>query len=83
MDGMETKMLEVSVGVPRQLWDRVELAAQDDSTTVAAMVAEALARHLSLRARLRTVEAWAWQGGTVDFDELAEVDAVFDSTGCA
>jgi predicted transcriptional regulator len=83
MDGMETKMHEVSVGVPRQLWDRVESAAQDDSTTGSAMVAEALARYLSLRARLRTVEAWAGQGGAADFDELAEADLNLDSTGCA
>ena len=82
MDAMETKMLEVSLGVPRQLWDRVELAAQDDSTTVAAMVAEALARHLSLRARLRSVEAWAWPDGVVEFDELAEADPVFEASGC-
>ena len=79
---METKMLEVSVGVPRQLWDRVESAAQDDSTTVSAVVAEALARHLSLRARLRSVESWAWQGGVADLEELAEVDPVFEATGC-
>jgi len=82
MDGMETKMLEVSVGVPRQLWDRVESAAQDDSTTVSAMVADALARHLALRARLRSVEAWGGQGGTVELEELAEVDPVFEATGC-
>ena len=83
MDRMETKMLDVSVGVPRQLWDGVELAAQDDSTTVSAVVAEALARHLALRARLRSVEAWAWQaGGAADFDELADVDPAFEATGC-
>ena len=83
MDGMETKMLEVSLGVPRQLWDRVESAAQDDSTTVAALVAEALARDLSRRARLRSVEAWAWPDGAARFEELAEVDLVFEAAGCA
>jgi hypothetical protein len=82
MDAMES-MLEVSVGVPRQLWDRVELAAQDDSTTVAAMVAEALKQHLSCRARLRSVDAWAWQAVGADYDELAEVDAAMDSVGCS
>jgi len=55
---METKP-EFSVGIPRQLWNRVELAAQDDSVSIAAMVEEALNQHLSCRARLRTVESWA------------------------
>jgi len=80
---METKMLEVSVGVPRQLWDRVELAATDDSTTISTVVAEALAQHLARRARLRSVEAWGRQGGVSDYDELAEVDPVFEAAGCA
>ena len=83
MDGMES-MLEVSVGIPRQLWDRVELAAQDDSVAAAAMVAEALEQHLSCRARLRSVEAWAhWQAAGADYDELAEVDPNFDIAGCS
>jgi hypothetical protein len=83
MDGMETKMLEVSLGVPRQLWDHVELAARDDSTPVSALVAEALAQHLARRARLRSVEAWARLGGAAEFDELAEADPVFEAAGCA
>ena len=82
MDAMES-MLEVSVGIPRQLWDRVELAAQDDSVTVAAMVAQALNQHLSCRARIRSVESWAWQGIGADYDELAEVDPRMDSVGCS
>lgn len=81
MDAMES-MLEVSVGIPRQLWDRVELAAQDDGVTVAAIVAEALNQHLSCRARIRSVESWAWQGTGADYDELAEVDPLMDSVGC-
>jgi len=83
MYGMETKMLEVSVGVPRQLWDRVELAATDDSTTISTVVAEALAQHLARRARLRSVEAWGRPGGVSEYDELAEVDPVFEAAGCA
>jgi hypothetical protein len=82
MDGMES-MLEMSVGIPRQLWDRVELAAQDDSVSVAAMVAEALNQHLSCRARIRSVETWTWQGSGADCDELAEVDPHMDSVGCS
>ncbi len=82
MDAMES-MLEVSVGVPRRLWDLVELAAQDDSVTVAAMVARALNRHLSCRARIRSVESWAWQGIGADCDELAEVDPASDIAGCS
>ena len=81
MDAMES-LLEVSVGVPRQLWDRVELAAQDDSVTVAAVVAKALNQHLSCRARLRSVDTWAWQGA--EYDELlAEADSGFESVGCS
>lgn len=83
MDGMETKMPEVPVGVPRRLWHRVELAAQHDSTTVAALVAEALAQHLSRRARLRSVEAWTWPDDAAGLDELVEADPVFEATGCA
>ncbi|HET9171650.1 MAG TPA: hypothetical protein VFN97_19575 [Actinospica sp.] len=82
MDAMES-MLEVSVGIPHQLWDRVELAAQDDSVSVAAMVAEALNQHLSCRARLRSVESWAWRGTGADYDELAEVDPELDNLGCS
>ncbi|HWG28222.1 hypothetical protein [Actinospica sp.] len=82
MDGMES-MLEVSVGIPRQLWDRVELAAQDESVTAAAIVAEALEQHLSCRARLRSVEAWARRHASgADYEELVEVDPNFDVAGC-
>ncbi|HTJ68902.1 MAG TPA: hypothetical protein VL551_15315 [Actinospica sp.] len=76
-------LLEVSVGIPRQLWNRVELAAQDDSVPVEAMIAEALNQHLSCRARLRSVETWAWRGVGTDYDELAEPDPNFDITGCS
>ena len=82
MDAMES-MHEVSVGVPRQLWDHVELAAQNDSVSAAAMVAEALKQHLSCRARLRSVEAWAWQAAGTAHEELAEVDPSFDIAGCS
>jgi hypothetical protein len=82
MDGMDM-MLEVSVDVPNQLWNRAELAARDDGTTVSAMLAEALDRHLACRARLRSVEAWTRQGAAAGFDELAEVDPAFEAAGCA
>lgn len=85
MDGMET-MLEVSLDVPGQLWNRVELAAQDDGKTISAMLAEALAQHLACRARLRSVEAWArWddEAGLGGFDELAEADPAFEAVGCS
>lgn len=82
MDAMET-MLEVSVGIPRRLWDRVELAAQDDSVTISAMVAEALNQHLSCRARIRTVEAWAWQATVADNDQAAEAEPVLDIAACS
>jgi len=29
------------------------------------------------------VEVWAWSGGGADFDELADVDPVFEAAGCA
>jgi hypothetical protein len=83
MDRMETKMLEVSVDVPGQLWNRAELAAQDEGTTVSAVLAEALVQHLACRARLRSVEAWARSGAATDFDELAEADPAFEAAGCA
>jgi hypothetical protein len=82
MDAMES-MQDVSVGIPSQLWDRVELAAQDDSVTVAAVVAQALDQHLSCRARMRSVESWAWLGTGADYDELAEVDPNMDIAGCS
>ena len=82
MDRMETKMLEVSVDVPGQLWNRAELAAQDDGTTVSAVLAEALVQHLACRARLRSVEAWA-RSAAAEFDELAEADPAFEAAGCA
>lgn len=83
MDGMESSMFEMVVGVPRQLWNRLESAAHDDSVTVSAMVAEALNQHLSCRARIRSVEAWAWSGTAADYDELAQIDPAFEATGCA
>jgi hypothetical protein len=79
---MET-MLEVAVDLPGQLWNRAELAAQDEGMTVSAMLAEALAQHLACRARLRSVETWARQGAAADYDDLAEVDAAFEAAGCA
>jgi len=82
MDGMES-MVEVSVGVPADLWSRVETAAADDCTTPSAMLVEAVCRHLSRRARLRSVSAWAWGAAGAEFDELAEVDLSLDLTGCA
>ncbi|MBR7825270.1 hypothetical protein KDK95_03050 [Actinospica sp. MGRD01-02] len=65
---METKP-EVSVGIPRQLWNRVELAARDERVPVAAMVEEAINQHLSCRARLRTVASWAGEEAGVEFGE--------------
>jgi hypothetical protein len=82
MDGMES-MVEVSVGVPAELWARLEMAAADDCTSSAALVVEALGQHLSRRARLRSVSAWAWDTPAAGFDALAEVDSVLDVTGCA
>lgn len=78
-------MIEVSVGVPAQLWARVEAAAADDRVAPAALLVDALTQHLSCRARLRSVSAWAWSqeasGG--ECDASAEVDPAFDATGCA
>lgn len=76
-------MIEVSVGVPAQLWARVEAAAADDRMAPAAMLAEALTQHLSCRARLRSVSAWAEGGPGAGGHALAEVDPAFDATGCA
>lgn len=83
MDRMES-MIEVSVGVPAQLWARVESAATDDATSPEELLADALSQHLSRRARLRSVSAWAWDAAGVGaFDDLAEADPAFDATGCA
>jgi hypothetical protein len=79
---MET-MLEVAVDLPGQLWNRAELAAQDEGMTVSAMLAEALAQHLACRARLRSVEAWTRRGEAAEYDELAEVDPAFEAVGCS
>jgi predicted transcriptional regulator len=84
MDGMVESMVEVSVGVPAELWARLEAAAADDCTSSAALLVEALSQHLSCRARLRSVSAWAWDAaGVGEFDGLAEVDPLLDVTGCA
>jgi hypothetical protein len=80
MDAMES-MVEVSVGVPAELWARFETAAADDCLSPAALLAEALSQHLSRRARLRSVSTW--DAAQTGFDELAEVDPAFDATGCA
>jgi hypothetical protein len=82
MDRMES-MVEVSVGVPADLWSRVQTAAADDCTTPSALLVEAVCRHLSRRARLRSVSAWAWDGAAADFDEMSEVDPSMDVAGCA
>lgn len=74
-------MIEVSVGVPAELWARVETAAADDHRPPAALLADALSQYLSCRARMRSVSAWdAPEAGS---DALAEVDPAFDVTGCA
>jgi predicted transcriptional regulator len=83
MDGMVESMIEVSVGVPAELWAKVETAAEEDCSSAPALLAEALAQHLSRRARLRSVSAWAREAAGTQVDELAEVDAVTDATGCA
>jgi predicted transcriptional regulator len=83
MDDMVESMIEVSVGVPAELWAKVETAVQEDCSSASALLAEALAQHLSRRARLRSVSAWAWDASGAQVDDLAEVDAVTDATGCA
>jgi hypothetical protein len=80
MDGMES-MVEVSVGVPTELWACLETAAADDCTSPAALLFEALVQHLSRRARLRA--ASAWDETKSEFDALAEMDPALDVTGCA
>lgn len=83
MDYMVESMIEVSVGVPAELWAKVETAAQEDCSSASALLAEALSQHLSRRARLRSVSAWAWDAAGTQVDELAEVDPVADASGCA
>lgn len=83
MDDMVESMIEVSVGVPAELWAKVETAAREDRSSASALLAEALAQHLSRRARLRSVSAWVSDGSATQVDELAEVDAVTDASGCA
>jgi predicted transcriptional regulator len=83
MDDMVESMIEVSVGVPAELWAKVETAVEEDDSSASALLAEALAQHLSRRARLRSVSAWAWDASGTQVDDLAEVDPVTDTTGCA
>jgi len=83
MDDMVESMIEVSVGVPAELWAKVETAAREDGSSASLMLAEALAQHLSRRARLRSVSAWSRDASGVHADDLAEVDPVTDATGCA
>lgn len=83
MDDMVESMIEVSVGVPAELWAKVETAAREDCSSAPALLAEALAQHLSRRARLRSVSAWAWDASGAQAEDLAEVDPVTDATGCA
>lgn len=74
-------MGEASVGVPTELWTRLETAAANDCASPAAVLSEALIQHLSRRVRLRA--ASLCDGARGDFDELAEVDPALDVTGCA
>jgi hypothetical protein len=83
MDDMVESMIEVSVGVPAEVWAKVETAAEEDCATPSALLTEALVQHLSRRARLRSVSAWAWDAAGSESDALAESDSVLDATGCA
>lgn len=83
MDDMVESMIEVSVGVPAELWAKVETAAEEDCASLSAVLTEALAQHLSRRARMRSVSAWAWDAAGSEVDGLAEADTVLDVTGCA
>ena len=84
MDDMVESMIEVSVGVPAELWAKVETAAEEDCASLSAVLTEALAQHLSRRARLRSVSAWAWDAAAgSEVDALAEADTTLDVTGCA
>lgn len=83
MDDMVESMIKVSVGVPAELWDKVETAADEDSASPSALLVEALDQHLARRARLRSVSAWAQDAAGTQIDDLAEVDAALDATGCA
>ena len=84
MGDMVESMIEVSVGVPAELWAKVETAAEEDCASVSAVLTEALAQHLARRARLRSVSAWALDAAAgSEVDGLAEADAMQDVTGCA
>ncbi len=83
MESMNSTV-EVSVSVPAELWHSLQTAADDDCVALSTLLSEALVQHLSRRARLRSVSAWAWAAGTVDLgDHLTEVDPLLDATGCA
>ena len=83
MGSMESTV-EVSVSVPAELWQSVQTAADDDCVAPSTLLSEALQQHLSRRARLHSVAAWAWAAETVALgDQFAGVDPVLDTTGCA
>jgi predicted transcriptional regulator len=82
MDGMDS-MVDVSVSVAADLWNSVETAASDDCTSVSVMVQEALAQHLSRRARLRSIAPWTWEDGSEAHVDLSEPDPMLEAIGCA
>lgn len=73
--------MKKSVSIPDDVWSAAEAAAEDDHTTVSALVSEALSRLLSVRAGLREVRAWERDHGALTAEELAEADEVLTRAG--
>ena len=79
--GGMSSVVKKSISVPDDVWSAAEAAAEDEHTTVSALVSEALSNLLAVRAGLRSVRDWERDHGSLTAEELAEADALLTNAG--
>lgn len=67
-----------SVAFDPELWKEAEAAAREESTSLSALVNDALSEHLALRRGLRAMEQWQTDHGAFTEEELANADEALD-----
>ena len=76
-----SSVVKKSISVPDDVWSAVEAAAEDEHTTVSALVSEALSNLLAVRAGLRSVREWERDHGALTAEESATADALLADAG--
>lgn len=74
-------VVKKSVSLREDLWLAIEEMAQEENTSISAIINVALERTAGIRAGLKAVDRWEAEHGPLTAEELAEADAILDAAG--